>query len=160
MTEIKQRVASIIRFVSMVSVVAALLFMYAYGTDDHVIRSESNSILPQIPKSTIFYSGLVVFAIFNLLMNWGIKVYREAQGIDSNSILFRSENQKARVIFWLTLLLAAINFLLGFFISYLGFIKIEGFDAQNDYLHLPIIGLVITIVTFIGLLIAIISKKS
>ena len=160
MTEIKQRVANIIRFVSMISVVAALLFMYAYGADDHVIRPDTDDVLTQIPKSTIFYTGLVVFAIFNLLMNWGIKAYRETRGFDANSLLFRSENQKSRVIFWLTLLLAALNFLLGFFISYIGFIKIEGLDAQKGYLHLPIIGLVITIVAFIGLLIAVISKKN
>ena len=109
--------------------------------------------------SRIFYAGLVVFAVFNLLMNWGIKVYKEAEGYDVHSILFRSEGHKARVIFWLTLLMAALNFLLGFFISYIGFIKIEGINAQTSYLHLPVIGLAIALITFVGLLIAVLSKK-
>jgi len=159
MTEVKQRAANIIRFVSMISVVAALLFMYGYGTDEHVIRNDAEGLLSKFPRSTIFYTGLVIFAVFNLLMNWGIKAYREAEGFDVSSILFRTERQKAGILLWLTLLLGALNFFLGFLISYIGFIKIEGLSAQNSYLPLPVIGLVITVVVFAGLIISVFSNR-
>ena len=91
MMEVKQRVANIVRFISMVAVLTALLFMYGYGTDDQVVRSFSEESFSQVSKSTIFYSGLAVFAIVNFLLMWGIKAYREVQGIYPQSRLFKSE---------------------------------------------------------------------
>ena len=155
MLEVKLRVANIVRFVSMILVMAALLLMYAYGTDDHSIRTTKDAFLPQFSKATIFYTGLGVFAVFNLLMNWGIRSYREAKGYDPKSLLFKSEHQKAGVLFWIILLLAALNFLLGLMITYIGFIKIEGPSAQIDYIALPVMGISILCVVLVGLLVSV-----
>jgi len=159
MLETKFRVANIIRFISMITVLAALLLMYAYGSDEHSVGSTSGGFLPNISKATIFYTGLGVFAIFNILMNWGIRVYRDATGFDPASRFFRSETHKAGILFWLTLVLAALNFLLSFMLAYIGFIKIEGFSAQQDYIAMPFIGVSLFFVVLIGLVAAIFRKE-
>jgi len=152
------RVANIVRFVSMILVIAALLLMYAYGTDDHSIRATTDAFLPKISRATIFYTGLGIFAVFNLLMNWGIRSYRDARGFDPKSLLFKSEHHKVGVLFWFILLLGSLNFLLGLMITYIGFIKIEGPSAQNDYLALPIMGIAILLGVLVGLLISVFRR--
>lgn len=159
MMEIKQRVANILRFFSMVAVIASLLFMYAYGTDDHTILPKKEIFLSGTSKSTLFYIGLAVFAVFNLVMNWGIKVYRETEGFDENSLLFRNEFQKERNLFWLTLLLASVNILITSVMTYIAFIKIDGPSAQGGFLYMPIVGGLILLVSIIGTLISIFRKK-
>lgn len=141
------------------AVVAALLFMYAYGTDDQVVKSFSEEYLSGVSKNTIFYSGLAVFGVFNFLMVWGIKTYREAKGFDPGSRFFKNEMHKGRILFWITLLLASANFMMGLIITYIGFIKIEGIFAQAGYIHLPIIGVGLFAVALVGLIASILSKK-
>jgi hypothetical protein len=143
----------------MVAVLASLLFMYAYGTDDRLDRSFSEENIQGLSKEIIFYAGLTAFGVFNFLMIWGIKVYREARGYDTNSMLFRSENQKAHNLFWLTLFLSSVNILLSLSIAYLGFIKIDGASALNGYLHLPVIGVVLLLVSIGGLTYSVIGRK-
>jgi ABC-type polysaccharide/polyol phosphate export permease len=159
MEEIRQRAANIVRFLSMAGVVGSLLFMYAYGADEHNIRPVAEDVLSGISKTTLFYYGLGVFAVFNVLMNWGIKVYREATGYDKSSRLFKNETHKARILFWLTLMLSAINLLITSAVTFIAFIKIEGVSAQTDYLPIPIIGLTILFVVLVGLLISVFRNK-
>lgn len=159
MQEIRQRTANIVRFLSMAGVVGSLLFMYAYATDDHNIRPASEDVLSGISKTTLFYYGLGVFGVFNVLMNWGIKVYREATGYDKSSRLFKNESHKARILFWLTLALAAINLLITSVVTFVAFIKIEGISAQTAYLPIPIIGLILLFVVLTGLLISVFRNK-
>lgn len=159
MEEIRQRVANIVRFLSMAGVVGSLLFMYAYGADDHNVRPAAEDVLSGISKTTLFYYGLVIFGVFNVLGNWGIKVFREATGYDKNSRLFKNETHKARILFWLTLTLAAINLLITAAVTFIAFIKIEGVSAQTDYLPIPIIGLTLLLVVLIGLLISVFRNK-
>lgn len=156
--EVKQRVANIVRFLSMGFVVASLLFMYGYGTDVHSIRPLGNSWLAGASKAGIFYAGLGIFGVFNLLMNWGIKMYREADGFDGK-LLFRNESQKAKLMVWLTLLLAAINFFISAIVAYLGFIKIDGVSAERQYIYLPVIGALVLIVAISGLVVALFTRQ-
>ena len=137
----------------------ATTFTEVHGTDDQVVHSFSEEGFSQVSKSTIFYVGLVVFAIINFLLMWGIKAFREVKGLYPQSKLFKSDHQKARIQFWLTLLLASANFMLGFIIAYIGFIKIEGDSAQQGYIHLPIIGISLLAVTIVGLIAAIFSRN-
>ena len=159
MMEIKQRVANILRFLSMAAVVASLLFMYAYGTDEHTILPEEDTFLSGISKNTLFYAGLSVFAVFNLVVNWGIKVYRAAEGFDENSLLFRDEFHKERNLFWLTLLLASVNILITSVMTYIAFIKIDGPSAQGGFLYMPIVGGLLLLVSIVGTLTSIFRKK-
>jgi hypothetical protein len=159
MEEIRQRVANIIRFLSMAGVVGSLLFMYAYGADEHNVRPATEDVLTGISKANLFYYGLVIFGVCNVLMNWGIKVYREASGYDESSRLFKNETHKARILFWLTLSLAAINLLITSAVTFTAFIKIEGVSAQTDYLPIPIIGLILFFLALIGLLASVFRNR-
>lgn len=133
--------------------------MYAYGADEHSIRPQSFDILGGISKTTIFYYGLAIFGVFNILVNWGIKVYRDAIGYDNNSRFFKNEKHKARILLWFTLTLAAINMLVASVVVYIAFIRIEGASAQTDFLHLPIIGLALLVIMIVGLLISVFRDK-
>jgi ABC-type polysaccharide/polyol phosphate export permease len=159
MEEIRQRTANIFRFLSMAGVVGSLLFLYAYGADEHNIRPSTGDWLEDISKTALFYYGLAIFGVFNVLVNWGIKVYREAVGYDQNSRLFKNEMHKAGILFWLTLTLAVINILIASVVTYMAFIKIEGVSAQTDYLHIPVIGLSFLLIAIIGLLISVFRNK-
>lgn len=157
--EIKQRVANILKSLSMLAALGALLFMYAYGTDSNVIRESSDVVLQSIPKSTLFYGGLAVFAILNLLMNLGLKMYREAKGVAENSIFFKSEEKKQRLQLWFTANIASINCLLASVYAYVGFIKIDGESAIEGYLQIPLVGLVFFLISIVGLVLVIYSGK-
>jgi ABC-type polysaccharide/polyol phosphate export permease len=140
-------------------VVASLLFMYGYGTDVHSIGPMGSGLLAGASKAGIFYAGLGIFGVFNLLMNWGIKIYREADGFDGRSFLFRNEFQKAKLLVWLTLSLAAINFFISAIVAYIGFIKIDGTPAERQYIYLPVLGALVLIVTISGLAIALFTRQ-
>jgi hypothetical protein len=159
MEEAKQRAANIFRFLSMMVVIGALLFMYAYGTDEHSIRPQEYGLIEGFSKTALFYYGLVIFGVLNILANWGIKVYRDVIGYDMNSRFFKNEMHKARILFWLTLTLTAINLLIASVVAYIAFIRIDGASAQTDYLHLPIIGLALLVIVLIGLLISVFRDK-
>jgi fatty acid desaturase len=160
MREIRQRVANIIRFVSMIGVVASLVFMYAYGMDGHTVEVKKESWLDTVDRSTLFYYGLGIFAIFNFIMNWGIRVYRDAQGNMDGSIFFKSESHKAGIVFWLTLLLATINFFIALIITYIGFMRIQGEEVGSTYFALPLLGLILLLTAVIGLVYAIFRKNT
>ena len=160
MTEIKQRIANICRFLSMISVLASLLFLYGYGTDNNQITVGEQGKFWSLPKATLFYSGLIVFGLLNILTSFGIKIYRDSSGQDTRSLLFRSEEQKANVLVWLTFSAAAVNVLLATTMVFIAFIKIDGLDSAFQYAYIPLLGIVLFVAAIVGLLISVFQKSN
>lgn len=148
--EVKQRVANISRFFSMLLVIGSLLFMYGYGSDTHTVLPAIHNWAASFSKSFIFYLGLSVFGVINFLFNWWIKTYRDSTVVDEQSFLFRSVSQKSRVLIWFTYLLVTFNVLLTSVITYIAFVRIDGTVAENRYFFIPLIGLIIFLIVSIG----------
>ncbi len=148
--EVKQRVANILRFFSMVLVVIGLLFMYAYGSDAHSASPAMTNWATSFSKSFIFYLGLTIFGVINILFTWWIKSYRDTNTFDGWSFLFKSEAQKSWLLIWFTLQLAVFNFLLASVIAFIGFVRIEGVAAESKFFFIPVIGLALFILVLVG----------
>ena len=153
--ELKQRVANIFKFLSMTVVIGSLVFMYAYGSDAHSVNIPDQSWFSEVSKTVIFYTGLIIFGIVNIIFNWWIKIYRETDGFDARSLLFKSAYRKSAMLVWFTALMAAVNFFISTVIIYVAFIKIDGISAESRYFFIPVAGLVLLLmVTFSGALLA------
>ncbi|MCK5104673.1 MAG: hypothetical protein KAQ62_02930 [Cyclobacteriaceae bacterium] len=142
----------------MLTVFGSLLYMYAYASDRLNFLNTSQDWITELPKAHIFYFGLGVFAIFNLILNVGISMYKNTKGIDNRSILFKSKEQKERLLMWFTYLLAGINFLITSIIIYLAFVKINGVTGSSYYVYIPVTGLIILVGIVVGLVSALIRK--
>lgn len=139
-------------------VLGSLVYFYAYVEDRLGFMTNSQDWFVAATKSAIFYSGLGIFAVFNLIMGLSINLYMNAQGYDKNSWLFKSELQKEVIRFWLIYLTASINFLITCFILYIAMIKINGMTSNTDFVFLPIAGMVAMLISVIGLLVAFAKK--
>ena len=158
MNETNQRVANFIKMFSMFMVFGSLLYMYAYATDRANFLNTSPNWITELPKAQLFYVGLGVFAIFNLVMNVGISMYKNAKGIDNRSLLFKSKEQKRKLLLWFTYVWAGINFLIASVIIYLALIKINEVADISEYVFIPVIGLLSLVAILIGLIGALIRK--
>lgn len=158
MSELNLRVANFLKILSMFMVLASLLYFYAYVDQRMDFITASDNWYTSMSKSVIFYSGLGIFAVFNLLMNAALNMYKSADGFDEKSLIFKNELQKEHIQFWLIYLIAGINLLISCMILYLAMIRINEVSSNVDYLYLPIFGLAIMMVIIIGLFRAIIKK--
>jgi TRAP-type C4-dicarboxylate transport system permease small subunit len=158
MQEVKQRVANIIRFLSMIAAIGSLLFMYAYSTDQHAINHQQTSLFYGISKTTLFYAGLVVFLIFNTSINWGIGAYRSAEGSGQQLHFLSDETRKNKVLFWLTLLMAAINIMIASLALFAAVIMIDGPSHARSYAYMPIVGLLFLLVVLAALIASVVRK--
>ena len=158
MSELNLRVANFLKLFSMLIVLGSLMYMYAYVNDRMEFLNHSPGWLMNVSKSHIFYSALVVFAVFNLLLNVALSIYKSADGYDENSLLFRSKLQKERLIMWFTYLLAAINLLIGCSIIYVAFIRINDVNNHMDYIYIPGFGVLILIGVVAALFTTILKK--
>lgn len=133
--------------------------MYAYVNERMEFLNSSNDWLSKFPKAYIFYTGLGVFAVFNLLINVGINMFKNAEGYDERSLLFKNQEHKERLLMWFAYLLAGINFLISCVIFYLGLIQINEMNDKMQYIFLPITGLLVLLGVILGLLVAIFRKE-
>ena len=143
MSETSFRVANFLKMFSMFMVLGSLIYFYAYVDDRFGFINSSNQWYLELSKSVIFYSGLGLFAMLNLLLNIGINVHKSASGYDPKSFLFKSESQKEKVNVALIYLLIGINVMLAMTIIYLAFIRINGMNEMADYIQFPIFGIVV-----------------
>ncbi len=158
MNVVNQRVANFIKAFSIFMVFVSLLYMYGYSPENGNGMNTSQNWLTSLSKAHLFYIGLGVFAIFNLVMNVGISMYKNSKGIDTKSVLFRSKEQKEMALMWLTYFLAGINILITCMMFYVALIKINEVTDTSAYIFIPFVGLIILVSIIIGLIHAIIKK--
>jgi len=156
--EINLRFANFFKFVSTVAVLISLAYMYAYVTDRIDFMESEQTWHHGISKVHIFYSGLVIFAVFNLLMNLAISMFKNTQGIDKRSILFKSEHQKQNLVVWFTYLLTGGNIFVACLILYLALIKINLVGNTAEYIYLPLSGTLLLTGVLLGLIFQMIRK--
>lgn len=157
--EIRNRLANIARFLSMMVFIGGLAFFYGYASDAIGRSVTHDYYIMQLPKSLIFYSMLVLFAAVNIIGNVAVKLYKDAKGIDRSSKLFYSIRQKEMVAFWATLTIAGFNMLLAAFLFYIGFIRIEELAAMTSNTVIPILGIFCFMIPFSGLLGTLLTKR-
>ncbi len=158
MNVVNQRVANFIKAFSVFTVFVSLLYMYGYSPENGNNMNASQNWLSSLSKVHLFYFALGAFAMFNLIMNVGISMYKKSKGVDLKSFLFRSKEQKESILMWLSYFLAGINTLIASLLIYLAMIKINEATDASAYLFIPIMGLTILAVSIIGLIQAIIKK--
>lgn len=158
MNVVNQRIANFIKALSIFMVFVSLLYMYGYSPENGNGMNTSQNWLASLSKAHLFYIGLGVFAIFNLVMNVGISMYKNSKGIDTKSVLFRSKEQKEMVLMWLTYFLAGINMLIMCMMFYVALIKINEVTDTSALIFIPFVGLIILVSAIIGLIHAIIKK--
>jgi hypothetical protein len=158
MSEVNQRVANFIKAFSMFMVIGSLLYMYAYSPASSYFMNSSQDWMLKLSREHIFYVGLGVFAIFNLLMNIAISMYKNSKGTEPQSVLFRSKEQKQKVLVWLNWFLAGINILITCIVLFLALIKINEVTDTAKYLFIPVAGLIILVFIIFGLIRAVSIK--
>ena len=152
------RVANFIKFFSMMVVIGSFLYMYAYSSDRLYFLNESQDWISEVPKSSIFYAGLGLFALFNITMHIGINMYKNVEGIDERSVFFKSKHQKEKLLIWFTSILAGVNVFITSIVLYLAMLKINEASVDSDFVYIPFFGMIILIAPFVGLIAALIRK--
>ena len=94
MSETSFRIANFLKMFSMFIVFGSLIYFYAYVENRLGFVNEAEFWLEKTPKSYIFYTGLGIFALFNLLMSVGLSMFKNAQGYDDKSWLFKNSLHK------------------------------------------------------------------
>ena len=158
MDEVNIRVANFIKFFSMMMVIGSLLYMYAYSSDRLNFLDESQDWISDMPKSSIFYAGLGLFALFNITMHIGINMYKNVEGIDERSVFFKSKQQKEKLLIWFTSIIAGVNVFITSIVLYLAMLKINEASVDSDFVYIPLVGMIILIAPFVGLIAALIRK--
>ena len=158
MDEVNMRVANFIKFFSMMMVIGSLLYMYAYSSDRLNFLNESQDWISDVPKSSIFYAGLGLFALFNITMHIGINMYKNVEGIDERSVFFKSKQQKEKLLIWFTSIIAGVNVFITSIVLYLAMLKINEASVDSDFVYIPLVGMIILIAPFVGLIAALIRK--
>lgn len=158
MSELDLRGANFFKMFSMFLVMLSLLYMYGYVDDRMEFLTKSHDWISKTPKAYFFYFGLGFFALFNLLINLGISMYKRAEGFDENSKLFKNKEQKRKLLVWFTYFLVGVNFLISCIIFNLALIRINEVNDRLQYIYIPTIGLVVLLGITVGLLVAI-SRK-
>ena len=160
MNEVNLRIANFLKLISMVMVIVSLLYTYAYTSEDIRLFSSSVDWLKGISKSHIFYIGLALFAVFNLLMHGAVNFYKGAEGYDKSSTLFQSAERKESLVMWFTFLLAGINIFFTSIIIYIALISINEVKDSTDYLSIPVFGMLVLLGFLIGLIVSLIKKQT
>ncbi len=158
MNEINLRIANFLKLVSMIMVIVSLLYMYAYTSENISLLNSSVDWLKGLSKSHVFYIGLALFAVFNLLMHGALNLYKSAEGYDESSILFKNAGKKATLAMRFTFLLAGINIFFTSVIIYIAMISINEVKSNTDYLSIPFIGMLVLLGFLIGLIVTLIKK--
>jgi len=158
MSEISVRAANFLKVFSMVMVVGSLVYMYGYSTDKVDFIYSDPDWFTDLTKTYFFYAGLGIFVLFNLIMHSMIYLYKNTQGLDPKSFLFRSKKQKRNVLLWLTYLLAGINFFLTTIVVFIALAKINEVSGQSALMYIPLAGFIFVFGIFIGLINAVIRK--
>ena len=158
MDEVNIRVANFIKFFSMMMVIGSLLYMYAYSSDRLNFLNESQDWISDVPKSSIFYAGLGLFALFNITMHIGINMYKNVEGIDERSVFFKSKQQKEKLLIWFTSIIAGVNVFITSIVLYLAMLKINEASVDSDFVYIPLVGMIILIAPFVVLIAALILK--
>ena len=158
MSEISIRGANFLKVFSMMMVVGSLIYMYGYATDKLDVMNPEIESVTSLSKAHIFYAGLGLFVLFNLVMHVILHMYKSAQGFDPKSYLFKNKLHKARIIVWITYLLAGINIFLTTIITFVALAKINEATGTTPLIYFPIVGFCILIFIIIGLLVAIFRK--
>jgi len=158
MSEINLRIANFFKVFSMLIVVVSLAYMYAYVTDKVDFLRSDSVWHDRISKEFIFYSGLGIFAVYNLIMGLAINMYEDTRGVDKSSLLFKSELQKQKLIVWFTYLLTGGNLFIASMIFYLALVKINLAGNTTDYIYFPLTGALILMSILLTLIYQLIKK--
>ncbi|MCG8307690.1 MAG: hypothetical protein MI975_09900 [Cytophagales bacterium] len=141
MNELNLRIAGFLKVLSMLTVIGSLIYMYGYVHDDRMeFLKNSQGWLNETPKSYLFYFALFVFAIFNLLLNIGLSMYKNSEGYSKESLLFYSQPKKEKLIVWFTHFIAGVNLLITCGVMYVALIRINGLSDSTDYVYIPVFG--------------------
>jgi hypothetical protein len=154
MSELSQRGANFFKFFSMFTVFGSLLYMYAYSRENSDLVTSTQDGVVGIPRTYIFYYGLAVFAIINLVLSYWINIYKSVKEIDEKSIRFKSKEQKESLLLWFTYFLTGTNVLITCFILYLALIKINDAASNSGYMYIAIVAVVL----WFGILIRLVSS--
>jgi ABC-type polysaccharide/polyol phosphate export permease len=96
--------------------------------------------------------------IFNTSINWGIGAYRSAEGSGQQLHFLSDETRKNKVLFWLTLLMAAINIMIASLALFAAVIMIDGPSHARSYAYMPIVGLLFLLVVLAALIASVVRK--
>ncbi|MHC1599166.1 MAG: hypothetical protein ACXQT0_06310, partial [Candidatus Methanofastidiosia archaeon] len=80
------------------------------------------------------------------------------EGIDERSVFFKSKNHKEKLLVWFTYMLAGVNVFITSIVLYLAMLKINEASVDSDFVYIPLVGLIILIAPFVGLIAALIRK--
>ncbi|NJN26271.1 MAG: hypothetical protein HC819_09985 [Cyclobacteriaceae bacterium] len=154
---ISMRGANFLKVFTMLLVIGSLLYMYAYSAGPDAIIADTSNWFSTIDKALIFYVGLGVFALFNIMMYTAIYMYRNQ--IDRlNDYLFKNKKSKERILLWMNYLVSGINLCLVSIVLYIAFAKINELSDATALRYLPIAGLLFLIVSATGLVVAVVKK--
>ena len=160
MSELSFRVAKFLKMMSMFLVLGSLLYFYAYVDDrlDAIIPA-SGGWFSEISKSVVFYTGLGIFAVFNLVINAVLSVFKGTNRYDQRSLIFKSEVHKEQIWLWLLYLTAAVNVLISSIITYIALLRMNQAEGTADYAFVPGFGFLVTLVALAGILVSIFKKS-
>ena len=158
MSETSFRVANFLKLFSMLMVLAGLIYFYGYSEGQTSFLNSGDHWIVTMPKAYIFYSGLLIFALVNVLLNVAISIHKGAAGVNSNSLFHKSEKQKDKVNIGLTYLLTAANVMISMSALYIAFLRINGQKGNFDHVQFPIFGMVVLVAAVGNLVMALRSK--
>ena len=156
-TTVHQRAANTLKVISMIAFTGSLVYLYAYSPESTYLNKELSWIF-EYSRAALFYLGLAVFAIFNLLMNFSINMYQRVEGTVRSSLLYKSERQREGLLVWLGYFTAGVNFLLTSLVLFIALSRINEVNDLSTYLSIPLAGVVIFTAMFIGLIVAVFRK--
>lgn len=146
---VNQRVANFIKLFSMFMVFGCLLYMYAYTSGKENLGSTHGWFF-ELSSKQIFLFGLTVFAIINIVMSLGINTYKNAQIKDGNSVVFKSEEKREKLLMWFTYVAASVNVLIATIVAFLALVKLNEGANISGLALLPTAAMVLFIVACFG----------
>ena len=158
MGDVNIRVASFLKMVSMLMVIASLIFMYGYAEDRLNFTRTANIWIREVPKSYLFYGALVSFAALNLFLNVGLSIYKNSRGYNKNSYLFRSKEKKEKLVVLINYLIAGANLLITTILIYIALMRINDTRDPLDYIYLPVLGILVLAGIMVAIVAALLRK--
>ena len=156
-TTVHQRVANTLKVISMIAFVGSLIYFYAYSPESSRLN-ENISWIFEYSRATLFYVSLTIFTIFNLIMSYSLNMYQRVRGTAKQSLFFRSEAQKLRLLVWLNYFTAGANFLFTTLVLFIALSRINEIMDLSVYLFIPLIGITVFSIIFVGLIVAVFRK--
>lgn len=142
----------------MFMVFGCLLYMYAY-TSGLNGGENTHGWFFELSSKQVFFFGLAVFAIFNLVMNMGISTFKNTQVKDGNSMVFRNEEKREKLLMWFTYVAASVNVLMATIIAFLALVKLNGQANISGLALLPTAAMILFIVACSGVFRMLIQKQ-